>query len=196
MATEARYYVVTDLETTGLDPRKHEIIQISRVVVDVESPRIISSLTAKWYAWPKHWTVRSQEAMDINQISDETLRNEGMHIREALAAWSRDIPWDQAVVAAWGNDFEMKFLERAFKGNNRPVPFTYKSFDVRSAYGFYSRIKYPFDNQYLGLREAVEREGLQSSADSYHDAGYDARQTARLLIHMLQEGAERWNIEA
>ncbi len=53
--TIARYWCVTDLECTGLEPPRHEIIQIARVVIDTVDKQIITSLTMSKYIQPTRW---------------------------------------------------------------------------------------------------------------------------------------------
>ncbi len=190
------YAVVTDLETTGLDDRKHDIIQISRVVVDLTELKIVDKLTMDTYATPRFWYNWSVKAMEVNHISIETLEECGVSLWVALGLWCRDISWDRSYVTAWGTDFEMRFLESAFDHADRVRPFSYHSYDVRSMYQYFRMVKGQVHEGYIGLREAIEHEGLSSDPSRYHGSLYDAEQTAKLLIHMLQEGVELWNSRA
>ena len=60
--TIARYWCVTDLECTGLEPERHEIIQVARVVIDTVEGEIIPSLTMSEYILPTRWEQRDPQA--------------------------------------------------------------------------------------------------------------------------------------
>ena len=130
--TIARYWCVTDLECTGLEPQRHEIIQIARVVVDTVDQHIITSLTMSQYIRPMRWDQRDDEAMKVNGLTLSKLQAEGIPPDQALADFCRDVNWDETVLAAWGVDFETKFLRESFRQVGRDVPFHYKVIDVRS----------------------------------------------------------------
>ena len=151
--TVARYWCVTDLECTGLEPQRHEIIQIARVVIDTVDRHIITSLTTSQYIQPTRWDQRDAEAMEVNGLTHNKLQAEGIPPDQALVEFCRDVNWDETVLAAWGADFETKFLRESFRQIGRSVPFHYKVIDVRSL-GHLPRARMGF-TEYLGLGEFV-----------------------------------------
>ncbi len=182
--TEARYHCVIDLETTGLNTIRHEIIQMARVVVDTLDRRILSELTLSRYVKPAHWNMRSKEAMDINKISMRTLDSQGLELSEALGDLMRGVDWSQTVLASWGTDFELKFLEAAHNKTNRVCPYPYQSFDIRSAI-HYERMRRRL-TEYLSLGKSCEYFGVDYDPNLAHDALYDAQVTANLEVTLLQ----------
>ncbi len=179
----SRYWVVTDLETSGLDESRHEIIQIARVVVDTVNRCIVPGMDTVNYVRPSNWVSRSRESDLIHKISLDTLSSEGVHIGEALGNWSRGIDWSQSVLAAWGADFEQKFLSRAYKLSGRILPYSYKTIDVRSQFQLEqarNRIV-----EYEGLETACHLYGLEFNSLLAHDALYDTMKTAELAIELL-----------
>lgn len=184
MSVKARYYVVTDLETTGLDPRQHEIIQISRCVVDKLDRTIVPGTLITNYVHPQRWETRTPRAMEVNKITKERLELEGIPLREALGNFCRGINWSKSVLAAWGIDFELKFLQAAFDSTGRVVPFPYQAFDVRSAAELVHAAERRED--YLGLGEACDYFGVTFSPELAHDAEYDALMTAYLAVELLE----------
>ena len=66
--------------------------------------------------------------------------------------------WSETVLAAWGVDFETKFLRDAFRRIDRVVPFTFKVIDVRSL-GHLPRAKLGFTD-YMGLGESCDYYGV------------------------------------
>ena len=183
MGMPVRYLVCTDLETTGTKVGRHEIIQIGRVIVDLTGPSVMPETLWTKYVIPSRWQTRDPEAMKVNKLSRETLNREGVPLRDALMEFGRGISWGESVLAAWGTDFEMKFLEAAFVLVDRVNPIPYRSVDIRSAMFF--KMLDRGKREFFGLREACEfMPGLSFEADKAHDAGYDALKTAELAVEI------------
>lgn len=183
IAMDARYWVVTDLETGGLDPDRHDIVQIAHVVVDAAQKRVLPGSEMVTYVRPVKWDNSSREAKNIHGISLKTAMG-GLPLSEALGAWCRDINWEESIVAAWGIDFELKFLNRAFKATERVVPFNYRNMDVRSlVHGVRSA---GGGMAYLSLKDACADRGILFDKDRAHDALYDAQRTAELAVGTLR----------
>ena len=184
IAMDARYWVVTDLETGGLDPDRHDIVQIARVVVDAAAKRVLSGSEVVTYVRPVKWDNSSQEAKDIHGISLETAMG-GLPLSEALGMWCRNINWEESIVAAWGIDFELKFLHRAFGATERVVPFNYRNMDIRSlAHGVRAARG---GMTYLSLKDACADRGILFDKNKAHDALYDAQRTAELAMQLLTD---------
>ena len=180
----ARYWVVTDLETTGLNEQKHEIIQIARTVVDTASRQIVPGSQFNIYVTPSQWEGRDRKAMAINRIQKSTLNSVGVDLYSALGDYSRHINWSESILAAWGIDFELKFLHAAHSKTMRVVPFNYQTFDVRSA----AFLHFAQDGllEYPGLAEAAEAFGLDVDHNRLHDAVYDVELTAEIVLALLR----------
>ncbi|MCI0799109.1 MAG: 3'-5' exonuclease [Chloroflexi bacterium] len=182
--TIARYWCVTDLECTGLDPQRHEIIQIARVVIDTVDHHIVTSLTMSQYIQPTRWDQRDDEAMEVNGLTLSKLQAEGISPDLALEYFCQDVNWDETVLAAWGVDFETKFLREAFRQVGRDVPFHYKVIDVRSL-GHLPRARMGF-SEYMGLGESCDFYSVHFDRGMAHDALYDATKTAELALELLR----------
>ncbi len=182
--TIARYWCVTDLECTGLDPERHEIIQVARVVIDTVDGQIIPDLTMSEYIQPTRWDQRDNVAMKVNGLTLGKLQAEGISAKLALEDFGRGVNWNETVLAAWGADFETKFLQDAFRRIDRVVPFNFKVIDVRSL-GHFPRAKLGF-TEYLGLGESCDYYGVPFDSGKAHDALYDATKTAELALALLK----------
>jgi len=182
--TNARYWCVTDLECTGLEPKRHEIIQIARVVIDTVEKTIIPGLMTSEYILPTRWDQRDHGAMKVNELTIEKLQAEGISATLALRDFSSGVNWSETVLAAWGVDFETKFLRDAFQRIDRVVPFTFKVIDVRSL-GHLPRAKLGFTD-YMGLGESCDYYGVPFDSGKAHDALYDATKTAELALALLK----------
>ena len=182
--TIARYWCVTDLECTGLDPERHEIIQVARVVIDTVEGKILPDLTISEYIEPTRWGQRANVAMKVNGLTIKKLQAEGISPKLALEVFCRGVNWTETVLAAWGADFETMFLRDAFRRVDRVVPFTYKVIDVRSL-GHFPRARLGF-TEYLGLGESCDYYDVPFDRSKAHDALYDATKTAELALVLLQ----------
>jgi len=86
-------------------------------------------------------------------------------------------------LAAWGIDFETKFLSAAFERTGRVTPYNYRTVDVRSiSHGLRTAYGHV---EYFSLRESCEERGIGFNRDLAHDALYDARKTAELSVYIL-----------
>ena len=184
LPTIARYWCVTDLETTGLEHTRHEIIQIARVVIDTVDLNIVANLTISQYVQPNQWDHRDEAAMAVNGITLSKLQAEAVSPDQALAEFCQDVNWDETVLAAWGADFETKFLREAFSQMGRDVPFHYKVIDVRSL-AHLPRASLGY-TEYLGLGESCEYYAVHFDRGREHDALYDATKTAEVALALLR----------
>jgi DNA polymerase III epsilon subunit-like protein len=58
--------LLVDIEATGLDPQKNEIIQIAGVLLDKKTLAIKKDFNS--YIRPTKWSNRDPEAMKVNKI--------------------------------------------------------------------------------------------------------------------------------
>ncbi len=185
MSTGARYLAVIDLETTGLNSEKHEIIQIGRVVIDTIERSIVTDLSVSALIRPMWWPGRDLEAMAINKLTEDRLfSDESIPRYVALGLLVKDVNWTNTIIASWGIDFELDFLKAAHIDTGRIVPYPHKGFDIRSAAHF-ATMKY-FGIEYLSLGESCRFHGVDYDENKAHDAFYDASVTAELMLTLLE----------
>lgn len=101
-----RPYVVIDIETEGLDSKKHAIIEIAAVLVEADKVTMFSSLIN---------TGRSlnEEIIDLTGITNQCLIENGKPIEEVLLEFL-DFLGDQLVVG-YGVAFDIEFLNKALE---------------------------------------------------------------------------------
>lgn len=101
--------IVIDLETTGLDPVEHEIIEIGAVLSgDAFAPSILFERKVN----PEHLETASQEAFQINGFTPESW-GQAIPLDEALVALDPLIAGD-ITIAGWGVAFDVAFLKAAY----------------------------------------------------------------------------------
>ena len=138
------------------------------------------------YILPTRWAQRDHAAMRVNELTIKKLQTEGISAKLALEDFVNKVNWSETVLAAWGVDFETKFLRDAFRRVDRVVPFTFKVIDVRSL-GHIPRAKLGFTD-YMGLGESCDYYGVPFDSGKAHDALYDATKTAELALALLKIG--------
>ena len=105
-------FVILDLETTGLDPSRHEIIEIGAIRVNRNST---THDTFQTLVIPRKSP--SKKIVEITGITKEMLHAEGVEIREAmveLVKFIGDLP-----LVTFNAEFDMAFLRAA--GDNNGV---------------------------------------------------------------------------
>lgn len=101
-----RPYVVIDIETEGLDSKKHAIIEIAAVLVETDKVTMFSSLI-------NTGSSLNEEIMDLTGITNQDLIEKGKPIEEVLLEFL-DFLGDQLVVG-YGVAFDIEFLNKALE---------------------------------------------------------------------------------
>jgi DNA polymerase III epsilon subunit-like protein len=185
MVMTARFWVVTDLETSGIDAARHDILQIARTVIDISTQDYVPGSFISTYVKPVRWVGRDPEAMAVNKLSWDVLAKDGVSLAEAISMFEEGIDWEQAVVASWGYDFEKAFLDRAYRLLGRTASFGYKGIDIRSM--AYLSLAAKGVLVYPGLKEAASLYGVVVGSDAnWHDAGFDVEMASEVVFKLLQ----------
>lgn len=122
-------FVVFDLETTGLDPAMHEILEIGAVRVGANLKNVRAELSMK--VRPEHPEIADPEGMKVNGYSAEAWKD-AVACSEAVGQFVRFA--DGGMLAGFNVAFDWAFLSRALDLSSRPEPwpFDYHIFDVFS----------------------------------------------------------------
>jgi len=117
----------TDLEMTGLDPLKHEIIEFGLVVADEELLEILARYDQK--VKPEHIETAQKEALGVAGYKEEDWKD-AILLKDALAKYSELA--EGALFAAWNTPFDWTFLSEAYRKTEMKNPFDYHTLDVFS----------------------------------------------------------------
>ena len=102
--------VVTDIETTGLDPTFHEIIDIGAVIVDPETLKNGDSITIR--VAPEHVARLSESARIVNGYNAEAWQH-AISLKEALEEYSRFAAG--CMFCAHNVTFDWGFIDEGFR---------------------------------------------------------------------------------
>ncbi len=122
---------IIDLETTHLDPRIGEIIELGCVRVDQESFDIIETFDFK--IEPTHIHTADPEALKVNGYT-EAKWEEAIPLLTALNSVSVSCP--NHIFTAYNVTFDWSFLKKAYQGLHRADPFHYHRYDVLTLAAF------------------------------------------------------------
>lgn len=117
---------IIDIETTGLDPLKHEIIDIGAVIFDDQS---MKSKEFSFLVKPEHPETGSKEAYRINGY-DKELWEDAKSLKEAMILLSKEV--NDAVFCAHNMIFDWSFLQEASKNTGIDLGFSHRKVDLFS----------------------------------------------------------------
>ncbi len=109
-----------DLEMTGLDVTKHEIIQIAAILLDRKTLKEKKSFST--FVKPQRWAKRDPEAMAVNKISAEDLKN-APSMATALKKFNKTFGSD-VTPAMYGGNLDIVFFPAAYRSVKMKYPFT------------------------------------------------------------------------
>lgn len=122
-----RPIAITDLETTGLSPEHHEIIEIALLLVSPESLTVLDSWEAKVRA--HHLSTADPVALKVNQYREEEW-SDSVSLRDALGEYARRTR--DAVLLAHNVSFDWSFLIAASDKTGIPLSLHYHRLDLLS----------------------------------------------------------------
>lgn len=166
---------VVDLETSGLNTRRHRILQLGMVVVEADG-----TVVDQWSSFVKlRWPLQRVGPTGIHGITRSTLRG-APSLDEALDELGRRM--NGSVFTAHNAQFDSEFLIRAIRRRPTDDPIRL-GLDPRLCTLRMSRRLDPERTMSHRLGDVCERYGV--ALDRPHDALGDAAATAAVLSHLL-----------
>ncbi len=105
-----RPIAITDIETTGLDPMIHEIIEIGLLVLDQKTFEVTDRLDIK--VRPEHIETAQASALTVNGYREEDWR-EAISLKEAMALYAEKTRG--AIFCSHNVTFDWFFMHEAFR---------------------------------------------------------------------------------
>ena len=181
--------VVIDVETGGLDPKKHALLEIAAVLLDIDANgKLHPRETIHTHVQPFEGSVMDPEALKLTKIDPyhpfrfaveekKALEKVFKPVKQAL----HDHCCQRAVLVGHNAWFDLFFLKAAVQRSRiKSNPFhAFTTFDTATlgalAYG------------QTVLARAVEASGARFDRDEAHSAIYDAERTADFFCHVINE---------
>ncbi|HLC38761.1 MAG TPA: 3'-5' exonuclease [Patescibacteria group bacterium] len=164
-----------DIETTGLDRHKHEIIEIGLLIVNPENFEILET----WHKRIKPYNLRGADpvALRINHF-DPKIWEKASEPRAALEEFSRKTR--DSYLVSHNISFDRPFLEDHFRRWQIPVRWHYHSLDTISF--AYCKLQ---DLESLKLSRLAERLGIVQEKE--HAALDDVMTCYRVFRKLVEE---------
>lgn len=165
-----RFLIFLDLETTGLEVQKQEILEIGALKVEQKKPfRVLGEINLK--VKPKNIQKADKEALKIVGYSQEAWKD-GVSLREALQVldkFSQD-----GVLVGYNVNFDWAMLDKAYFSQGRQDPFYYHRLDVMpmaylklSGKRKLKRFSLGEICQYFGIKEENKHQALDDARRTY-----------------------------
>jgi DNA polymerase-3 subunit epsilon len=176
VALRDRPFVFFDLETTGLDADKHEILEIGALLVDPEALDVLDSFNC--CVKPEHIETADPQALKINGYSEEAWLD-ALPLKEGLERFAR---WgEHGLLVGYNVCFDWSFLRCGFNSTGVKHTFDYHRIDVPSiAFALF------FDDplfEDLGLRAVSQFFGIKRG--TAHRALPDAEATYQVFRKLI-----------
>ena len=172
-----------DLETTGLEPEHHEILEIGLVLAEQSlSPdkKIALNVLEEWdvKVKPKHIENADLEGLKINKYSpaDWLFAVDLPKALEALSGKTAD-----AIMVGHNVSFDFAFLEKGFEQTGIPNKMHYHKLDTISI--AFAKLYTHEDMEKLSLRALCEYLGVENK--KAHSALSDARATYEVFLKLM-----------
>lgn len=173
-----RRLVFVDIETTGLDPEKHEIIEIGCLVVDGESFKVLQEYVRK--IKPLHIEKADPEALSINGYNEDGWRD-AENLGEVLGEFASLAPG--GIIIGWNVSFDWQFLSVNFERLGIIHTFDYHRLDVMSI--AYAKLYPVTEVKKLGTRPVAKYFGIKMP--EVHDALGDIRASYEIFKILMKK---------
>lgn len=178
--------LVFDIEATGIDVTKHEIIQIAAILLDKKTLKEKKSFSS--FVKPKAWSKRDPEAVAISGLSWEQLKD-APSIKTVLQKFNRTFG-KNCIPSNYGGNLDIIFLPAAYRNSKMKYPFEYHTFNMWPL--FYT---YMASHRRLTNRKRFVGFSLEDIGDflkvprmsGRHDALIDCRYEADILRALLKK---------
>lgn len=177
--------LLIDLETTGLDSSKHEIIQLAAVLLDKKTLK--EKETFNNFVKPSSWDKRNPESMKINGISWEQVKN-APTLKKVLDSFQKQ--FGRAVILSYyGGPVDMDFLRAAYKKIGKKFLFDYHYFNLWALFLSYLAVRNKLTNKkkFAGFNLDDFMAEFKLKSKHRHDALADCRIEAEILRKIIKK---------
>lgn len=172
-----RSWVAIDTETTGLNPWKHELLEIGAARFDLSG-----SVSDKFEILIIPENKQDPRSREVHNISNEELNEKGTSLQNALECFFAFLNPDDNLVFH-NAPFDMGFLKRSAEKVKLTIPELL----------YYDHLY--LSRQYMKQRKshslAAIRKDLELNTGSEHRALSDALATAYAFINLIEENSDR-----
>ncbi len=178
--------LLIDIESTGLDVSRHEIIQLAAILLDKKTLKEKRNFNS--YIKPMNWVSRDHVAMAINKIDYEQIKN-AQPVAKVIKSFVKTFP-GKVTLANYGGNLDTVFLPAAFKKASVSYPYDYNTLNIWVlAYVYMIKMKKLGNKQkYHGFNipDILKTAQIPLPKGQLHDALVDCRAEAEILRHIIK----------
>lgn len=176
--------LLIDLEFTGLNVDKHEIIQFAAVLLDKKTLKEKAFFNS--YAAPGNWKNRDRESMKVNKIKSEWLKA-APSLNTVLNNFNKKFKPANVILSYYGGPADMDFLRAAYKRAGVKWQFDYHYFNLWAVFYAYlaSNNKLKASKEFAGFNLDYLMKALKIKPLLRHDALADCRMEAEVLRRII-----------
>ncbi len=177
--------LLVDLETTGLDSFRQEIIQLSAVLLDKKTLNEKAVFNA--YIKPLKWQLRDRESMRINGVKKEWL-NAAPPLKDVLKEFNKQFNPQRVILSYYGGPVDMDFLRAAYYKHNLKWQFDYHYFNLWAFFYAHLALKNQLKNnkKFTGFSLEDLMRKFKIKSQSRHDGLTDCRIEAEILRKIVK----------
>lgn len=178
--------LVLDIEATGIDVTKHEIIQLAAVLLDKKTLKEKKSFNS--FIKPKAWAKREAEAMAVNVISWEQLKD-APTLKTVLQKFNHAFG-KNLIPSTYGGNLDIIFLPAAYRSAGMKYPFEYHTFNMWPLFYTYMALHGRLKNHQRFVGFTLENLGDYLKVPHLpgrHDALVDCRYEAEVLRALVKK---------
>jgi CBS domain-containing protein len=177
--------LLIDAEFTGLDPKKHDLIQLAGVLLDKKTLKEKKYFTS--YIKPTRWRNRDPKSIEISKLTWETLKD-APKLENVIKEFDRLFGHD-VTLAYYVGILDIVYLLEAYKKAKLPWKFDYHSFNIWGLFYPYAALRTRLNNkdQFAGFSIEDLMAHFEITSAPLHDALVDCRVEAEVLRRIMQE---------
>jgi len=178
--------LLIDTEFSGFDIKKHEILQLSAVLLDkktLKEKKFFSS-----FVKPKHWKFRDRESMAVNRITLEMLKN-APTLTQVIKKFDRTFGHN-VIQAFYVGYNDKRFLMDSYKKAGVKWQYDYHYFDLWGLFYPYLAAKNRLSSvkNFAGFGiESMLKMFKIKQPKNLHDALVDCRVEAEILRKVMKK---------
>lgn len=173
--------LLIDLEFSGFDLTKHEVLQIAGVLLDkktLKEKKVFSS-----FVKPTKWKTRDLESMAVNKITWDMVKD-APSLSEVIKEFNEVFGYN-VILAAYVGYNDKRFLMEAYRKAKVKWQFDYHYFDLWGLfYAFLAKnnsLKSKKDFAGFGIESMIKMFKIKVDEKDLHDALVDCRTEAEVL---------------
>ncbi len=179
--------LLIDLEMTGLDSTRHEIIQLAGILLDKKTLKEIKVFN--YFVKPARFKNRDPKSMAVNKIKLGQLQN-SPSITAVIKHFNKAFNPKEVILTFYGGLLDMDFLRLAYKKAKVKWEFDYHYFNLWAFFYGFLAAKNQLKNskKFTGftLDELMKKHKVNVSG-ARHDGLFDCRVEAEVLRKIIKK---------